>query len=135
MPDELRRYYAPNRPDYFPAGHAALSTWWQAELIPGCDLSAHGWAEYAARLTFAQIRKFELRPADQVELAEYAFWQYGNYDRDEGWRLLLDYLDQSLEFLAQCAARHDRMAEWALILKQANYPAGPDAPRLMVELN
>lgn len=65
------RYYLRNRPPGFatvPKGHVAMESWYPTIKydVPGVG-RAHGWVEYPAPLSEADVESYELAPAPSAE--------------------------------------------------------------------
>jgi hypothetical protein len=116
-------YYYLNRPPGIgcqPDGWTETETWMPAQPIPGQETRhALGWVKYPEPLDHLRAWRFDLHPADPVELAHYAFWMAGDMDEAEAQYMEADYLDSSEEELQQLVLRGDYLAAHALVLKEA----------------
>lgn len=76
-----------------------------------------GSIEYNSELTFEQIYKFELRPKDEVEYANYMFWLKNDKDLAKAERMKNRYLDLSLEELKEWRNK-DPFSNYAYLIKK-----------------
>ena len=79
------RYYCHSRPPEFgavPRDHSAVNHYGSRCAVTGLhdQRPMWGWVEYDHRLTFADIRNYELIPADQMEDDFYSIYQAVGYD-------------------------------------------------------
>ena len=75
-----------------------------------------GSVQYADNLTFDQIYKYELRPKDEVEYANYMFWLKSDKDLTKAEKTKKRYLALSLKELEEWRNR-DPFSNYAYILK------------------
>ena len=72
------RYYYLNRPPGLwcqKDGFIDREVWWPARVIPDTEWYALGWVDYPFQLSCEDIWKWELRPADEIELEAYREWR------------------------------------------------------------
>jgi len=94
----------------------AVEVWQPKRVIPeGQGRTAHGWIEYPEPLTFDQIWRFDLFPADPVAEARYSLWVLCDRDAAEAQIMLDDYLSQGDDWLKDHADR-DLYAQIALTI-------------------
>jgi len=95
--------------------------WWRPRKDVN-GISYHGKVSYSEPLSPWDIYRFELRPVDLVEYAEYIFWREifwheGSQEGDQPW-LREDYLSADRALLEEHAP-HDILARAALIILDA----------------
>lgn len=99
---KLYRYYNSYRPPGYaqsPDGWVNIEVWMPAKTIPGTNAHALGWVEYDHKLDFEIIWKWELRPADEIECIEFAFYNDEHRNLEKAKSNMQMYIDCGVEKL------------------------------------
>jgi hypothetical protein len=100
-----------------PNGCAAFEAWESPRRIPGFEAQvAMGWVEYPRPLSFDHVHRFDLHPADPVELARYRFWVAANMHDGEAKELEIAYTSADPSTLRTRLKRADHLAHHAQVL-------------------
>lgn len=84
----------------------------------------YGTIIYSEPLPFERIWRYDLRPADPVELARYMIWLHADRDDKRASEIIEDYLAVGRDDLAKMADnRYDNIAYYAIVLLDAGVTA------------
>lgn len=119
----MHKYYYRNRPPGIGCQPDGFDPDTREAWRPRKDVNGipyHGEVSYPEPLSPEDLYRYELRPADLVECAEYIFWQH----EGSGLDLRTDYLSTDRATLEIYASRSSVLAQAALIIL--------DTPRTLV---
>lgn len=118
----MHEYYYRNRPPGIGCQPDGFDPGTRESWVPRKDVNGipyHGKVSYPEPLDHEDLYRYELRPVNLVEYAEYVFWQHG----DPGYDIKADYLSANRALL-ESYAPGSILAQAALIILDAQRPGG-----------